>query len=312
MMAGAYQLEGREHALGRPLRDTPWRGRAGGAVRSDALYTAAVPHRNRSPRSRGMQPLDVSSGRQRRTLQPPGRRPVTSVAPPAGDPAPPALPTTPKTPESDVLASDSSPPGITKLSKEEGEAAQKTCKPLADALAAAAKKEKLAGATGRYAFVQQFLQNPPKLAHVDVAKCAEPAPSRHACLPRRHDRERSEDEPRPRRGRPRDVARARAAGSLRKRRAHPGRFGALTAGSWTSKAEDWSAPGWACARFNLAGEPQRFQYQLVTNAKAGTWEVIARGFPVKDGSPTELYAHGRIEDGHIKPSRDVYRRAPTR
>jgi hypothetical protein len=32
-----------------------------------------------------------------------------------------------------------------------------------------------------------------------------------------------------------------------------------------------------CARFNLAGETQRFQYQLVTDARTGTWEVIARG-----------------------------------
>ena len=43
-----------------------------------------------------------------------------------------------------------------------------------------------------------------------------------------------------------------------------------------------------------------------------SWEVIARGFPVKGGAPTELYARGRIEGGHIQPSREVYRRAPTR
>ncbi len=79
-----------------------------------------------------------------------------------------------------------------------------------------------------------------------------------------------------------------------------------------SKTEDWAAPGWGCAHFNLAGESQRFQYQLVTDGKAGTWEVVARGFPVKGGAPTELYARGRIEEGHIKPSREVYRRAAAR
>jgi hypothetical protein len=245
-------------------------------------------------------------------FNPPGAAPVTSVAPPAGDPAPPALPAAPKTAEPDVLASDSSPPGITKLSKEEGEAAQKTCKPLADALAAAAKKEKLAGATGRYAFVQQFLQNPPKLAHVDVAKCADLLlRDMRAYLAGMIESEAKMNLGRVVVGLATSLEReppdlCASAGPV------PADLGALAAGSWTSTAEDWSAPGWACARFNLAGEPQRFQYQLVTNAKAGTWEVIARGFPVKDGSPTELYAHGRIEDGHIKPSRDVYRRAPTR
>ena len=90
----------------------------------------------------------------------------------------------------------------------------------------------------------------------------------------------------------------------------PADLGALTAGPWTSKTEDWAAPGWACARFNLAGERQRFQYQIVTGATA--WEVIARGFPVPGGAPTELYARGPVEGGRIKPSREVYRRALTR
>jgi hypothetical protein len=207
-----------------------------------------------------------------------------------------------------VLATDSSAPGITRLSKEEAEVARKTCSPLTDALAAAAKKKRLAGRADREAFIEEFLQDPPKLPHVDVTRCA-------GLLlrdTRAYVAATIESEATMNIGR----AVVGLATSLEHEPADlcasvgpvPADLGALTAGPWTSKAEDWSATGWACAHFNLAGEPQRFQYQIVTNAKAGTWEVIARGFPVKGGAPTELYARGRIEGGHIQPSREVFRR----
>ena len=240
---------------------------------------------------------------------PPAAASVTSVATSAVDQAP---PTPAAAPEPEVLATDSSPPGITRLSKEEAEVARKTCTPLTNAVAAAAKKKKLASPADRDAFVQEFLQNPPKLPHVDVARCAE--------LILRDMRAYAaatlENEAMMNIGR----AVVGLATSLEREPADlcasagpvPADLGALAAGPWRSKPEDWSAPGWACAHFNLAGEPQRFQYQIVTNAKVGTWEVIARGFPVKGGAPTELYARGRIEGGHIQPSREVFRRSPTR
>jgi len=236
---------------------------------------------------------------------------TATVAPAASEPAP-APPSPPRSPEPEVLASESSPPGISKLSKEEGEFAHKACAPLSNALATAAKKEKLAGATDRNAFIQEFLRNPPRLAGVDVPKCAD--------LLLRDMRgylaAMIESEAKMSLGR----VVVGLASALEKEPAElcpsagpvPADLGALAAGPWASKAEDWTGRGWACSRFNLAGEPQRFQYEIVTNGKAGTWEVIARGFPLKGGAPTELYARGRIEGGHIQPSREVYRRALTR
>jgi hypothetical protein len=234
---------------------------------------------------------------------------ATAIVQPAVDPAP-VPPAAAKTPEPEVLASDSSPPGITKLSKEEGAFAQKACAPLSEALAAAAKKKKLSGPADRNAFVQEFLQNPPPLPRIDVAKCAD--------LLLRDVRGYIaavvESEAKMNLGRVvvglassldrEPPASCASAGPV------PADLGALAAGPWVSKPEDWSAPGWACTRFNLGGEPQRFQYQLVTSATS--WEVVARGFPVKGGAPTELYARGLVEGGHIQPSREVYRRTPTK
>lgn len=190
--------------------------------------------------------------------------------------------------------------------------AKKACAPLADALASAAKKQKLAGAVDRYGFIQEFLQSPPRLAHVDVPKCANLLlRDVRAYLAGTIESEASSNLGRIVVGLATSMEReppdlCASAGPV------PADLEALRAGRWTSKTEDWSAPGWACARFNLAGEPQRFQYQLVTRAGSATWEIIARGFPVKGGPATELYARGRIEGGHIQPSREVYRRALTK
>jgi hypothetical protein len=216
--------------------------------------------------------------------------------------------------EPDVLAAESSPPGVSKLSKEEADEAKKTCAPLAEAIAKAAQKRKPSGPAERSAFLEEILAHPPKLPKVDVARCADLlVRDLRAYLAAMIESEAQmglgrlvvglatalEQEP---------PVLCPSAGPV------PADLGALAlgAGPWVSKPSDWGAPGWKCARFALAGEPQRFQYQLVTDATAGTWEVIARGFPVKGGEPTELYSHGRIEDGHIKPSRNVYRRKPPR
>jgi hypothetical protein len=212
---------------------------------------------------------------------------------------------------SEVLAADSSPPGVTKLSKEEAEVARKSCKPLADALATAAKSKKIASNADRNAFVEKFLEAPPKLAHVDVARCAD------LILRdlRAYVAATIESEARLNLGRI-------VVGLATSLEREPPEFCAsagpvpaepIAAGApFQSKPGDWAAPGWKCARFDLAGEPQRFQYELVTDPKAGTWEIVARGRPIAGAAATELYSRGRLENGHFQPSRDVYRRAPTK
>ena len=63
---------------------------------------------------------------------------------------------------------------------------------------------------------------------------------------------------------------------------------------YQSTMADWKAEGWLCARFDMAGTPQVFQYELRTDAKAKTFEVIARGYPVQGAAPTELYIAGKV------------------
>jgi hypothetical protein len=221
----------------------------------------------------------------------------------------PAAPAKPATPEPEVLAKDSPLPGMTRLSTEEGDFVKKACTPLAAALEAAARKKKLAGPADRNAFLQEFLANPPNLPRVDVARCSD------LLLRdlRAYLAATIESEAHVNIGR--IVVSLATALELEPPRLCPSAgpvpadLRALAAGPWVSKADDWAAPGWACTRFDLGGQPQRFQYQLVTDKSAGTWEVVARGFPVKGGPPTELYARGRIEGGQIKPSREVFRRA---
>jgi hypothetical protein len=246
--------------------------------------------------------------------EPAAEAPASAAAPAASTAvvAPPGPPAAAVPAEPEVLAKDTSPPGVARLSKEEAEAAKKTCAPLAEAIAKAAQKRKPAGPAERNAFIEEILANPPKLPKVDVAHCADlllrdmrgyvaamVESEAHMAIGRIVVGLATALELEP-------PALCASAGPV------PTDLGALAAGPWISQPGDWAAPGWKCARFALSGEAQRFQYQLVTDAAAGTWEIVARGFPVKGGEPTELYAHGRLEGGHIKPSREVYRRKPRR
>ncbi len=245
---------------------------------------------------------------------PPAQPSIEAPAATAAGPSPsvqavslPAPVPSPKEPE--VLARDVPPPGVSKLSDDERAFEEKSCKPLVDAIAAAVKRKKPAGAADRNAIVASLLQDPPKLAGVDVGRCADlMLRDLRAYLASAIESEAQMSIGRIVVGLATAMERdppavCASAGPV------PADLGALAAGPWASHPEDWSAPGWRCARFDLAGQPQRFQYQLVTDTAAGTWEVIARGYPVKGGAPTELYARGRIEGGVVKPSREVYRRA---
>lgn len=233
--------------------------------------------------------------------------PATIAAPSS---APEAAAPAPRPDEPEVRAADSTPPGVEAVSKGDQAFASKSCKPLTDAIAAAAKKKKLGTAAERTAFTEEMLQHPPQVGKLDVARCADiMLRDLRGYLARTAESEAemnigrivvglaaaSEHEP---------PSLCASAGPV------PADRGALGEGAWTSKAEDWSAPGWKCARFDLAGQPQRFQYRLVTDAKAGSWEVVAVGTPVKGAGATELYARGKLESGRVQPTREVFRRAP--
>ena len=70
----------------------------------------------------------------------------------------------------------------------------------------------------------------------------------------------------------------------------------------------WEAPGWKCLGFDLHQAPQRFQYQVKTDPKAGTYELLARGFVVQGRPPVELVLAGKVEGDVIQPHSNVMRR----
>lgn len=225
----------------------------------------------------------------------------TAAAEPAASAEPAAAPPKPGVPYDSVPS-----PGTNPLSGDEAKELQSKCKKLTDAITAAAKK----GGAGKRPLDRLFeaLASPPKVAGVDVPRCVE--------LMRRDTID--------------YLARTRESeAKINLRRVMVGLMGALDQGAsalcasapavpaslgavkdqpYTSTPDDWKADGWKCARFDLSGAPQVFQYELRTDAKSRSYEVIARGYPVQGGPPTELYIGGKVENGAIDPSTPILRR----
>ena len=227
----------------------------------------------------------------------------TATADPAATAS--AAPTAPA-PKPGVPADSVPPPGTNPLSEAEGKELSSKCKKLTDAIAAAAKK---AGAGKRpIDVVEEVLASPPKLAGVDVPRCSD-LMRRDTVSYLASSRESEarlnlkrvlvglmtalEKEP------PALCASAPAV---------PPSVETVKATPYASTADDWKAEGWKCARFDLVGGKQVFQYELRTDPKARTFEVIARGWPVAGGPMTELYVAGKVESGAIDPATQVMRR----
>lgn len=87
----------------------------------------------------------------------------------------------------------------------------------------------------------------------------------------------------------------------------PSTLEVLAEEAYASKPEDWSAPGWRCLSFAIS-PPQRFQYALRSDPSAGSYELVARGFPVDGGPASELFVRGQIESGQLSPSQEILRR----
>lgn len=214
--------------------------------------------------------------------------------------APPAHAGTP------VLATDSAPAGVEPLDAAEAKELGSRCKPLTDAVAAAARGDRAGGSP--FARVLRVLAHPPAVAGVDVPRCA-------GLMERavRADEARAvEAEP--------IVAIRRIVFGLSSALAGdarqlcpsappvPAELRQLEAGAYRSSAADWQAEGWRCARFDLVGTAQRYQYELRTDAATGSYEIVARGYPVAGHGQSELYLRGKVEGGEIQPTSAVYRR----
>jgi hypothetical protein len=65
-------------------------------------------------------------------------------------------------------------------------------------------------------------------------------------------------------------------------------------------AAEWDTPAWKCLQFSMEGQPLRFQYEVRTDPKALTFELIARGSPERDGKFIELVQRGSVKGGRVE------------
>jgi hypothetical protein len=239
------------------------------------------------------------------TPQPPASE---TPAPPVSAPVvPPASATSQPPPQpAGKIAKESLPAGLSPITEAEANEAATKCKPLTEAIAAAAAKN-TDKKKSPVDFTVEFLAKPPKLAGVDVARCSdiiirdlkvrrsemlESLAIQHLreiaiSLKAAYDQQPSKLCPN--------------AGPT------PADVKPLEDKAQPSKPEDWSAEGWKCARFAPAPSV-RFQYELKTDPKNLTYEIIARGYPVKGGPVSELYTQGKVGPGAPEAPPQVYRR----
>lgn len=71
-------------------------------------------------------------------------------------------------------------------------------------------------------------------------------------------------------------------------------------GPFHPKAEDWSDPAWKCLYATFDSPNQRFQYELETDLAAGTFVLIARGYPAADGTLVTFRLAGKVVSGAIQ------------
>ncbi len=87
----------------------------------------------------------------------------------------------------------------------------------------------------------------------------------------------------------------------------PSKLSAVKTAPYPPRAGDWQAAGWTCLGHHGQG-PQRFQYEVKSDPAAGTFEILARGYPVAGGAPTELSLTSKVVDGRVELHSNVYRR----
>ncbi|MFO0590644.1 MAG: hypothetical protein U0441_24085 [Polyangiaceae bacterium] len=200
----------------------------------------------------------------------------------------------------------SAPPGAQPLTEDESKELTGKCKKLTDAVAAAAKKS--SGKKRPVDIVQEVLAHPPKLPGVDLPRCGSLM-----------EREMIDYLARTRENEAKLNLKRILVSLSTGMEASPPKWCASAGPTppdlatvkdipYQSTLTDWQAPGWKCAVFDLSGAPQVFQYELRTDAKAQSFEVIARGYPVRGAAATEIYVEGKVVGGKIDPSAPVLRR----
>ena len=276
------------------------------AIRAAALATTAAVASGCGPSAPDPVSPSPSSTASASASAPASAEPAATATTPASPSATASAEPAPLPPKPGVPVDSVPPPGTSPLSEAESKELASKCKKLTDVIAAAAKK---AGASKRpIDVIEEVLASPPKLAGVDVPRCSE--------LMRRDTVSYLASS---REGEAKLSLKRIVVGLMTALEKEPPVLCAsappvppsvdtVKVTPYASTMEDWKADGWKCARFDLVGGKQVFQYELRTDPKARSYEVIARGWPVQGGPMTELYIAGKVESGAIDPSMPVMRR----
>ncbi len=251
----------------------------------------------------------------------PAPAPVTPEPPPlASDPAPPPSAPSATTQASaavapavqppafaawtGVPAKDTFPAGAEPISDAEATEADKKCKPLQDALAAAAKKIKASSAPEA---VLQALADPPKVKGVDVPRCADLI--RRDLISYRAKTIESEAIQQLKR-----LAVAVGSGLDRQPRTFcpsappvPADVSTLNAVPHQTDQKAWDHVAWKCLGFSLA-TPQYFQFRYEIDEPSQTFVAVAKGFPVAGKPAVELFLRGQVDGKELKSVTEVMRK----
>lgn len=225
--------------------------------------------------------------------------PLGATSQPAGATAPASSPSRPPRP-----AADSSPEGLDPLTEAERGELEQRCKAFVSAVTQAGKK---AGRTKSSTDIAlEVLANPPKSPGLDAERCA-PLMKRELVAYRARTIEAEAMLALKQLAFAMADAHAKNGALCPSAPAVPSMLDGLAREPYASTSKDWSAPGWLCANFAIS-PPQRFQYELRSDAGAGSYEIVARGFPVEGGPATELFVRGKVEAGQLAPSQEILRR----
>lgn len=203
------------------------------------------------------------------------------------------------------LAATTTPPGVEPLDRADEDHLNTKCGGLITHLRKVSAGD--SGSRARLERIHRILASPPAIAGVDVPRCAKLL--QRSVIAYRAQQIESEGI----NGIKRIMVGLSMAMSAAKPQlcpsapAVPPQLAALKAGPTRVDGQAWQHPGWRCVRFEQPS--QRLQYELRTNAKKQSFEIIARGFPV-DGYPAvELFLAGAVQNNAIELSSEVYRRA---
>jgi hypothetical protein len=204
-------------------------------------------------------------------------------------------------------ADKTDPADLPTLTADEVNALDGQCKPFVEAVAKAAKTAKVPKGAWESEQMLAALEKPPKVKGVDEAKCTD--------IVRRDQAKKrakmAENDARMMLGTMHDMLGAAFKDTKKLcpgAEATPASIDETKAlGGLATKQADWSK-GWSCLKFELWNQPARWQYELKSNPGGGTFEIVARGFPVVGGSQVELFLPGIVDAEGVAPKGTVKRR----